>query len=488
MSTIPREIPGYYYDPEKKKYFKIQANHAAPSGSKYTRDAIKSRQEKSLKRKRFEEHTQRVSKEKIKRSDLLHCPLGGALLQRESGSLPTSRGLVAQRRGEACARLLSRNRLVDTTRWGCGFPVSTFARDPWSGNLLVAINTASHFNLLSYPPKGPDRPWQYKLDQKYCDRLMTGFDWAQLGGCCNVASSDPTGESVNITTSKLTNPLDARPASQYVVDTATTFAYPGSMVWCSAPCPSTTSSIFAAGKVNDLLLVTGIESDWNTQTVEMSPNAEVNVMSVEWLTSRVVMSGLTNSLVLLHDIRSRDTASRLQHRHGVFKVRKVDDWRIVVAGAEKNLQMYDLRYAPTGIVTHPQPNKMYHTATKSYLSFPDYGNDYIAHDELDISPELDLLACASPSNNIQLFSLSSGKLIIPFNPNQLQQPPLTRPQRAEPDARDEALPVTHFEYPDAISCLRFENLEETPAANGGGNTGKPSLLVSAKNMVDEWRM
>ncbi|THC93567.1 hypothetical protein EYZ11_006960 [Aspergillus tanneri] len=37
-----REIPGFYYaDPEKKKYFKIQANHKAAPGAQYSKDAVK---------------------------------------------------------------------------------------------------------------------------------------------------------------------------------------------------------------------------------------------------------------------------------------------------------------------------------------------------------------------------------------------------------------------------------------------------------------
>lgn len=56
--------------------------------------------------------------------------------------------------------------------------------------------------------------------------------------------------------------------------------------------------------------------------------------------------------------------------------------------------MYDLRYTPSGITTRPQPNKLNHTSTKPYLSFPDYANDHISHDELDISPEIGLLACS----------------------------------------------------------------------------------------------
>lgn len=57
-----RPIPGFYWgernhspslryvrvlrkilDPEKKKYFRVQANHVAPAGSQYSREAVKRR-------------------------------------------------------------------------------------------------------------------------------------------------------------------------------------------------------------------------------------------------------------------------------------------------------------------------------------------------------------------------------------------------------------------------------------------------------------
>ncbi|PGH06007.1 hypothetical protein GX51_02598 [Blastomyces parvus] len=501
MDSAPREIPGYYYDAEKKKYFKVQANHAAPSGSRYTSDDIKKRKETSLKRKRIEEYSQRLSTETIKRSSLLHCPLGGKLLQRECGTLPSSRSFVSEHRAAVCARLLSRNRLVDVTSYDAIFPVSKFVRDPWSGNLLVAINTASTYNLLSYLPKKQSRPWQYRLHQRECNRAMVGYDWVtslSIGptGWLLVSSSSPNGESVHVSTSRLTNPLDGRSASQYGIDAATTFCYPGSMVWCSAPCPSATESIFVVGRSSDLLLLTGIDSHWNTQIVGMSNTADI--MAVEWLTPRVVMAGMTNSLVQFYDLRSQDTATRLQHPHGVYKIRKVDEWRIVVAGAKKNLHMYDLRYGRSGIASRPQPNKSSHSSTEPYLSFHGYENDHICHDELDISPETGLLACSSPSYKIQLFSLSTGKLIMPpplipstpSSPQSTHIQPQARQRRfaevSSPNRRD--MPITHYQYPDKITCLRFENLKEVSTSNGAGNTGKPSLLVSAGSMVEEWRM
>jgi hypothetical protein len=37
---MPPSLPGYYFDAEKNRYFKIQANHVAPAGAKYSRQAV----------------------------------------------------------------------------------------------------------------------------------------------------------------------------------------------------------------------------------------------------------------------------------------------------------------------------------------------------------------------------------------------------------------------------------------------------------------
>lgn len=41
------DLPGMYWDDDKKKYFKIQANHVAPEGAKYSRENVKKETEAS---------------------------------------------------------------------------------------------------------------------------------------------------------------------------------------------------------------------------------------------------------------------------------------------------------------------------------------------------------------------------------------------------------------------------------------------------------
>ena len=47
---MPAELPGFYFDEEKGKYFRIQAHHKAPPGAKYTKNAINVENEKKRKR------------------------------------------------------------------------------------------------------------------------------------------------------------------------------------------------------------------------------------------------------------------------------------------------------------------------------------------------------------------------------------------------------------------------------------------------------
>lgn len=154
------------------------------------------------------------------------------------------------------------------------------------------------------------------------------------------------------------------------------------------------------------------------------------VSSVEWLSSDVIAAGLKDSAIFLHDLRSGGTATRLQHNHAVVKIKKVDEYRLVVGGlnsvrsspriflsqSEPNpgltrfqLKMYDIRFPPNGLQRNPNPHNKHHTSTTPYLTFPEYTPDFIP--DFDISSELGLLA--------------SGKLRV--SSNFLSSLPVPRP-------------------------------------------------------------
>ncbi|EHA26484.1 hypothetical protein ASPNIDRAFT_122243 [Aspergillus niger ATCC 1015] len=206
-----REIPGFYYDPEKKKYFKIQANHKATPGSQYTQDSVKRKRVDQEKHQRKIHLTKRATKEKIKRAAFLSNPLLG--VQREIGS---------------------------EVPWPDEYTIKHVLRNKRSG-ILIAI----------YHPI----------------RLRTS-----------------------------------------------------SSLWCSSACPTGEMPLFAVGTSDGLYTLEGFGSYW-----ALSKN-------VEWLSSDVIAAGLKDSAIFLHDLRSGGSATRLQHPHAVTKMRRVDPYRIVVAG------------------------------------------------------------------------------------------------------------------------------------------------------------
>ena len=117
-------------------------------------------------------------------------------------------------------------------------------------------------------------------------------------------------------------------------------------LWCSAACPEGSTPRFAVGTSQGLHTIEGFGSYWSLSkkpfandvvTGKPVPHRKMDsshalVTSVEWLSSDVIAGGLLDSTVFLHDLRSGGTATRLQHTHAVSKIRKVDPYRLVVAG------------------------------------------------------------------------------------------------------------------------------------------------------------
>ena len=86
MAPIPN-IPGFYYDESKKKYFKILSNHLAPAGSPYTPDCIRNESREQSFHERSKLFEERTLKERTQRSKILSQPLIGSLgLSREHGT------------------------------------------------------------------------------------------------------------------------------------------------------------------------------------------------------------------------------------------------------------------------------------------------------------------------------------------------------------------------------------------------------------------
>jgi hypothetical protein len=69
------DIPGFFFDPMKKKYFKIQKNHVAPPESPYSREAVTNHQLQAQTGQRQQLHHHRVLCQRLKHDPRLRHPL-----------------------------------------------------------------------------------------------------------------------------------------------------------------------------------------------------------------------------------------------------------------------------------------------------------------------------------------------------------------------------------------------------------------------------
>ncbi|KAL4915773.1 hypothetical protein BDW62DRAFT_120209 [Aspergillus aurantiobrunneus] len=462
-----REIPGFYFDPEKKKYFKIQANHKSTTGTQYSQDVVKRKRADQEKRQRKARLIQRYEKEKIKRAACLQHPLMQA--QREVGALPAPSSVEHEQRGLAYASQFRRKQLHQFEPWPDQYTIKHILRNPRSGILIASGHRGGESSVsVCFPDCGQDN-WTYN---RTMERLLfkepyrlSSLSLSHTGYLLATMDSGPNGDSF-LAPRMLPDPDEGGdyrwpPFFSHPIRIHTT-----SSLWCSSPSPTGDMPRFAVGTSDGLYTLEGFGSYWalskkpfpNDKSLgnpkrRRTDSSHALITAVEWLSPDVIAAGLKDSTIFLHDLRSGGSAARLQHNHAVTKIRKVDPYRIVVAGIN-SLQMYDIRYPPNNIQRNPNPNAKTHTSTRPYLSFSNHSPGLIP--DFDISPELGILASASPDDRtVQLYSLRTGDHVVS--------------------------PLMRYQYRDSIKSVCFESGDQS---SHGPQT--PSLLVCSEATVDEW--
>lgn len=462
------EIPGFYYDPEKKKYFKIQENYAAPPGLQYSRDSVKRKRNELEKHQKRVHHSRKVAKERVQRAASLAHPLIG--VEREIGTRVLANLDQRTQQGFIYASHMCRKELHRFEPWPDHYALKHVLRNPRSGLLIASAFHGGESSVSVCFPDCDQATWTYTRTMERVlfkePYRLSSVSLSHTGYLLATMDSGPRGDSF-LAPRMVPDPDDAGdyrwpPYFAHPVRIRTTPS-----LWCSAACPVGNRPLFAIGASDGLRTLEGFGSHWTlsrkpfpNDTLSGQPvlhrrvdSSHASVSSVEWLSSTVIASGLKDSTIFLHDLRSGGSALRLQHPHSVTKIRKVDTYRLVAAGLN-SLQMYDIRYPLNGLQRNPNPTSHRHTSTKPYLTFQNYSPD-ICNPDFDVSPELGLLASVSDERQIRLFSLRTGNQFF--------------------------CPLSSHQYQHRISYVQFEGGTDSQR---GLHTA--SLLVCARATVDEW--
>ncbi|KAL1636919.1 hypothetical protein SLS56_001016 [Neofusicoccum ribis] len=448
----PPELPGFYYDRERKKYFKIQPTHRLPLGAKYSTDAVKREQAENNKRKREEEHEIRVRTQTVKRSSVLPHP-GAWNIKLELYGLKAD----PNARAKALASGFQADTFVDPkVQWAShvsrDLGVRCFDYDAETRTLITGVEDKHHLLLSTFvDPNLSSR----RITPKWHQR-----DFQALTSTVSSVHITPHRRVV-VTTRGSSSPAEIQISSLRFQESVLDRVYMDSTVnltpnshttiFASAPNPfSSGPEIVAVGTLGSVIRLEEGPSSWaGTTAFEKGPNKRPDAaLALQWLGPHSLSAGFRSGDIVLYDARSKGHKTRLQHLSSVIGIKRGDhDSQLVVAGLKSTMCLYDLRMIKD------------HKATRPVFRFQDYENSYTEASGFDVHQLSGLVAAAQENGYVQLYSLKNGSKI-----RRMRAPGLYG-SGYDPRSRSR------------VSCLRF--VEEVI----GADKGRTKLLGSIDSQV-----
>ena len=462
-----QEIPGFYYDPEKKKYFKIQSATASRHlDLKYSAQNIRKKERVERVQGTANAHIQRARKERIVRH---HASTLTQICQEREIGLRRPSYYVQGAWPNACMSGVSARpkKVIDKSQ---GAHVRLFDRDPVSKTMYIMHGENSIKRRRIHTTNGPPLP-NHELDEDgVLDNLPLNeysFEpWDELQRTTSTVSSltylPATGALAATTYGSDRAPV------VYLSDPERDGPYVGQQftpkgcaaIWGSAARPTSfdhspgMANSVAASHVEHLavaasssmLLFTRSQiGEWNSTTPVSS--LESDVLALDWISYTTVALGCRDGKIRLYDTRSGGSSHIFTHPHPISKIKRADDQtRLIVSGLQDSLHLYDMRaprlsrssnstfnyndhhYNETyfehlypGGRNHKKRRKMNHVAFKKWsqpvLTFPHANVDDLELD-VDVHPRLGLVVAAQESDSnarIRVSNIFTGKTVREFS-------------------------------------------------------------------------
>jgi WD40 repeat protein len=456
-------IPGFYWDPEKKKYFKIQsANASRDLNLKYSAHNIRKKEQAERVQSAASARIQRARKERVIRAHVNNVTQ--TCMDREIGVKRRSAYLQCTW-PEACMYGVSTRpkKIIDNPP---GALIRRFDRDPVSKTMYVVQGENSIKRRRVHRKDGPPLPSQDLDGDGLLDNLPLNeysFEpWDELQRTTSTISSltylPATGALATTTYGS------DRPPVVYLSDPERDGPYVGQQftpkgctaIWGAAArppsfehSPSLNNTIaashvehLAVAASSSMLLFTRSQSGiWDSTTPVSS--LETDVLALDWISYTTIALGCRDGKIRLYDTRSGGSSHILTHPHPVSKIKRADDaTRLIVSGLQDSLFLYDIRSPRTsrssnasndrhynkgffenlypGGRSYKKRRKMNHIAQRHWsqpvLTFPHANVDDLELG-IDVHPSLGLVAAGQnpeASVAIRVSNMWTGKTVKEF--------------------------------------------------------------------------
>ncbi|KAF4448854.1 myocyte-specific enhancer factor 2d [Fusarium austroafricanum] len=429
-----REIPGYYYDHEKKKYFKIEKTHTAPSSAAWSSDAVKRRKVED-KAQNLAQRRAHLIRNHIKRHFVVRDVVTSALLGREIG-LPYAAecgrgrivdhdlgaaawtdGLVAK--GDVpFAPSFARKRYAnmpcfhvsgEDDKTGLGVAYASLDEETLVGGYIPTDeNDKIHFSREAHSSSG--RALSFRTEMVRCPQ-MSSIKYHRPSHKILLTSREPDHScGLYFFSPQLSDPEDRnRPrwllgeTNHYQRIAVRHGQHDEWVVHSSTPAPASSDLICVVGSNGGLLQVSSNES-LSAIAPGVAPKGmqlpqEIFAQDFQIGNHNVLLAGGRQPRLWITDIRTPEPQwSFAKHTSSISHVKSVNPHQVLVSGLQSSMALYDVRFlsrSPRG--------------TKPLLHFQEHRNEAHFHIGWDASPKLNVVAAAQDNGTVKLFSLRSGR-------------------------------------------------------------------------------
>ncbi|KAL1879385.1 hypothetical protein VTK73DRAFT_7022 [Phialemonium thermophilum] len=434
-----REIPGYYYDVDKNRYFKIEASKTAPSNAPWSADNVKRRkladQEAEAARKRIEK-----SRTLIRRSKALTEPLTGGFLHRELGRVGPEVPVLAWVRGVREKGKVSLSPLQNAPQ--ANISLLYIGNHDRKRGYGVAYGTLDEQTLLGcyIPRDSRDRIDNSRIDSYRFGGLIPRTEEAIR--CLQMSSlryHQPThkmlltsrapGSTVGISyfSPGLSDPLSDEPewligASDFFIQTALQTPNPECVANTCTPAPASSDLICVIGTSHGIMQFHKDESlRWTVPASHIGAGhgrrssrirpgtGSVFTLDFQPGNHHVVFAGGRSDRLSIADLRTPpEQWESIRHRSSVAHVRALNDRQILAAGPYNAMALYDIRFCKPRSSSRLGPAAISRSHAP-LISFPTFRNEAHLHFGFDVEPSLGIVAAANDNMRVGLYSLNSGR-------------------------------------------------------------------------------
>ncbi|KAI0181441.1 hypothetical protein GGR52DRAFT_583833 [Hypoxylon sp. FL1284] len=485
----PNEIPGYYWDEKKRRYFKVEKGGTAPSDAAWSSDNVKKRK---LEDAESVEALRKLNlnKNRIVRSRAVNDPLVGGFLARESGDTVRDLPAAAFARG-----LVNKGEIpLANAAWGSNTNVKHMlvAGKGHKNDICTAYATLDETVVLStYIPRAGENgrvhrrlisdhiemPTHLRPYRELSMHQIADIKYSEKAHRVLVASRSPSSEvSTMIFAPKRTHNNDTRP-SWLIGDNGTTLymsvrAYGdhsindyGANVIC--PAPRGCEHVFIVGSSRGLLrcgdMSMGWLSPWGPGHYYGSRDSFRDIFAVEFQPQhpQVVLFGGRPGRLFTGDLRQAALKwSRLNLGSAITHIKAVGEHQVLVAGLRNALSVYDLRY-PSRLLDAPGVGGR--ASAAPVVRMDGYRNAAHVSIGLDLDAASGVAAAAHDDGTVALYSVRTGRRL---------------PSRDVDAIRSRLGPVR---------CVQFEPfpLDDMPTLFVGVNSNISAYTFGVDNADDE---